>query len=143
MQKVKRIRKSRKTGRRSGKDEERQQGGEPLVCILKSLLLSYITTAGCLLLLALLLYRFRLREEIVTAGITAIYVLVTFGGGWMAGRLAGNRRFLWGLLSGCSYFVILAVVSAAAQSGMGDLPSNFFVVLILCAGSGMLGGMVS
>ncbi len=129
-------------GRRT-KAEGGQKGGEPLICLLKSLMISYIMTAGCLLILAMLLYRFHLQEAIVTACITVIYVMVTFLGGWMAGKTVGSRRFLWGLLSGFCYFIILAVVSAAAQGGMEGLPSNFFTVLTICAGSGMLGGMVS
>ena len=114
-----------------------------LTFILKSLLISYLLTAGLLLLLALFLYKFSLTEKIVSLCITGIYILVTFLAGFLAGKREGARKFLWGLLMGCLYFIILTLVSLIVNHGMGDLSSGFFTTLILCAASGMLGGMLS
>ena len=114
-----------------------------LTFILKSLLISYLLTAGLLLLLALCLYKFSLTEKIVSLCITGIYILVTFLAGFLAGNREGARKFLWGLLMGCLYFIILTLVSLIVNHGMGELSSGFFTTLVLCAGSGMLGGMLS
>lgn len=114
-----------------------------LTFVLKSLLISYLLTAGLLLLLALFLYKFSLTEKIVSLCITGIYILVTFLAGFLAGKREGSRKFLWGLLMGCLYFIILTLVSLIVNHGMGDLSSGFFTTLVLCAGSGMLGGMLS
>lgn len=114
-----------------------------LTFILKCLLLSYLLTTGLLLLLALLLYRFNLTEKVVSACIVGIYILVTFLAGFLAGKREGNRKFLWGLLLGGLYFLILIVISLIVNQGMGEVAGNFFTVLILCCGSGMLGGMLS
>ncbi len=110
---------------------------------LKCLLISYLATAGLLLLLALLLYRFSLEEKIVSIGIIAIYIIVTFLAGFLTGKRMGTRKFLWGLLMGCIYFVVLVLVSLAVNHQLSDVASNFVTVLLLCGGSGMLGGMVS
>ena len=112
-----------------------------LTFILKSLLISYLLTAGLLLLLALFLYKFSLTEKIVSLCITGIYILVTFLAGFLAGKREGSKKFLWGLMMGCLYFIILTLVSLIVNHGMGDLSSGFFTTLVLCAGSGMLGGM--
>ena len=114
-----------------------------LTFILKCLLLSYLLTTGLLLLLALLLYRFSLTEKMVSICIIGIYILVTFLAGFLAGKREGNRKFLWGLLLGGLYFLILIVISLIVNQGMGEVAGNFFTVLILCCGSGMLGGMLS
>ena len=114
-----------------------------LTFILKSLLISYLITAALLLLLALLLYQFSLTEKIVSVCITGIYILVTFLAGFLAGKREGSRKFLWGLLMGSMYFLILTIVSLIVNHGFGNLTSGFFTVLVLCAGSGMLGGMLS
>lgn len=114
-----------------------------LTFILKSLLISYLLTAGLLLLLALFLYKFSLTEKIVSLCITGIYILVTFLAGFLAGKREGARKFLWGLLMGCLYFIILTLVSLIVNHGMGDLSSGYFTTLVLCAASGMLGGMLS
>ena len=114
-----------------------------LTFVLKSLLVSYLLTAGLLLLLALFLYKFYLTEKIVSLCITGIYILVTFLAGFLAGKREGSKKFLWGLMMGCLYFIILTLVSLIVNHGMGELSSGFFTTLVLCAGSGMLGGMLS
>lgn len=111
--------------------------------ILKCLLISYLLTTGLLLLLALMLYKFELSEKIVSICIIGIYILVTFLAGFLAGKREGSRKFLWGLLMGALYFAILAVVSIVTNQGIGEISRNFVTVLILCCGSGMLGGMIS
>ena len=111
--------------------------------VLKSLLFSYLLTAGLLLLLSLLLYRFSLSERIVSISITGIYIVVTFLAGFLAGKREGSRKFLWGLMMGCLYFLVLALVSLIVNHGMSSLSTSFLTVLVLCAGSGMLGGMLS
>ncbi len=114
-----------------------------LTFILKCLLISYLLTTGLLLLLALMLYRFGLSEKVVSICIIGIYIIVTFLAGLLAGKREGSRKFLWGLLMGGLYFLILIVVSLIVNQGMQEVSRNFFTVLILCCGSGMLGGMIS
>lgn len=111
--------------------------------ILKCLLIAYLITTGLLLLLALMLYRFGLSEKIVSISIIAIYIIVTFLSGFLAGKREGSRKFLWGLFMGGLYFIILVVVSLIVNHGMAEVSGNFFTVFLLCCGSGMLGGMIS
>lgn len=114
-----------------------------LTFILKCLLISYLLTTGFLLLLALMLYRFGLSEKIVSIAIIAIYIIATFLAGFLAGKREGSQKFLWGLLMGSLYFLILIIVSLIINQGITGFSGSFFTVLVLCAGSGMLGGMVS
>ncbi|MDE6962007.1 MAG: TIGR04086 family membrane protein [Lachnospiraceae bacterium] len=114
-----------------------------LTFILKCLLISYLLTTGLLLLLALMLYRFDLSEKTVSICIIGIYIIITFLAGFLAGKREGSRKFLWGLLMGGLYFTILIVISLIINHGMNEVSGNFFTVLTLCCGSGMLGGMLS
>ena len=116
---------------------------EKAVCIIKCMLGAYILTAGLLLLLAFILYRFGLSEKVVSVCIIAIYIVVTFLAGLLAGKREGKRKFLWGLLMGVLYFGILTAVSLVVNKGLEDVAGNMLTVFFLCAGSGMLGGMVS
>ena len=132
------------SGRQKGNAGERSMGsGEGVIFMLKCLLISYVLTAGLLLLLALMLYRFGLKENIVNICIIGIYITVTFLAGMIAGKRAQSRRFLWGLLMGVLYFIVLAGVSLAVNRSIQEVANNFVTVFLLCAGSGMLGGMVS
>ena len=119
------------------------EGGVPVFFLLKSLLFSYILTAGLLLVLAFLLFKMQLSEKPVSVAIIAIYVLATLFAGFMTGKKMQSRKFLWGLLMGTAYFVVLALVSLAVKQSPDTLGNSFFTTLMLCAGGGMLGGMLS
>ena len=90
--------------------------------ILKALLCAYVVTGILLLALTLMLYKLNLSEENVNAGIILIYVISTFASGFVMGKLTGAKKFLWGI-----------------QADTMNLATTF----LLCAGGGMLGGMVS
>lgn len=117
--------------------------GNQISKILRSLLCAFVVTGILLLVLAGLLYKLSLDEGKVTAGIILIYVLSTFVGGFIAGKLLKERKFLWGLTVGILYFGLLMLVSLglyrSLQGGGADILTTFF----LCAGGGMLGGMLS
>lgn len=113
------------------------------VFIIKCMLGAYILTAGLLLLLAFILYRLGLSEKVVSVCIIAIYIAVTFLAGLLAGKREGKRKFLWGLVMGVLYFGILTVVSLVVNKGVEDVAGNMVTVFFLCAGSGMMGGMIS
>ena len=111
--------------------------------LLKCLSLAYILTAVLLALLALFVYRFSLSEKLVNLVIIVIYVGTTFFGGWLAGKRLQRRKFLWGLLVGSLYFLVLAIISLIADHSIQDVAPNFLSVLALCAAGGTLGGMFS
>lgn len=118
------------------------QKGEPVFLLLKCLLGSYILTAVMLLLLAFLLFKMGLSESVVSMAIIAIYVISTFVGGFIAGKKLQSRKFMWGLLLGCSYFLVLAVVSVLVNQSVFELGESVLTTLILCSAGGMLGGML-
>ena len=109
--------------------------------IAKALLASYLLTGGLLLLLAGLLYRFRLDEGKVQIGIILIYILSCFAGGFLAGKMMKNRKFLWGVLVGLLYFPVMTLVSLAVNRGLEDGAVSCLTTFLLCMCGGMLGGM--
>lgn len=111
--------------------------------VLKSLLFAYALTGIALLLLALLLFRFDMGETAVAAGILAVYVLACFMGGFMAGRLLRRDKYLWGVLTGVAYYLLLLIVSFAAKGQWDMSISHAVTTFFLCAGGGALGGMLS
>ena len=111
--------------------------------ILQCLLFGYLITGGLLLLLAALLYKLHLAEQVVSIGIILIYVVSTLLSGMIAGKRAGTKKYLWGLVQGCLYFVVLLLVTLAVKHTVSDFGSNLVTTFLLCAGSGMLGGMLA
>ncbi|OUP85864.1 hypothetical protein B5F07_02990 [Lachnoclostridium sp. An169] len=113
------------------------------VWMIKSLLCAYVVTGIFLLILTLLLYKMGLSEENVNAGITLIYVISTFAGGFVMGKLTGSRKFLWGLLAGILYFLLLVLISLGLYHSLQSEISGLITTFLLCAGGGMLGGMIA
>ena len=130
------------------KNMEKKTTGRPgieqtAVRILKALLCAYIVTGIMLLILTILLYKAGLSEENVNAGIILTYVISTFAGGFVMGKLTGTKKFLWGLLLGVLYFVLLLLISLGVYHTLQAEITNLLTTFLLCAGGGTLGGMVS
>lgn len=127
--------------------EKKPKGGQGIetkcIWMLKSLLCAYVITGILLLILGLLLYKLNLEEGKVSAGIVLIYVISTFAGGFVIGKLAGVRKFIWGLACGILYFALLLLVSLGIYRSLQGNGANVLTTFILCAGGGMLGGMMS
>lgn len=124
-------------------EQDKRTEGIPVGFLLKSLLFSYILTAVSLAVLAFLLYKLNLSEKVVSIAVIVIYVGATFFAGFVTGKRMESRKFLWGLSMGAAYFLILAAVSLCVGKGDIEVGNSFATTLVLCAGGGMLGGMLS
>ncbi len=113
------------------------------VRVMKALLAAYVVTGLLLLLIAGLMYRFQLDEGKVQIGIIVTYILSCFVGGFLAGKMMKSRQFLWGVLLGLLYFLVMTLVSVAVNRELQSSSSGFITSFLLCMGGGMLGGMLS
>ncbi|MBR4082907.1 MAG: TIGR04086 family membrane protein [Lachnospiraceae bacterium] len=125
------------------KELRKQEGSIPWTNLMVILMSAFVLTAIILLVLALLLYKFQLSKSVISTGIILTYVFTCFMAGNLAGRQMKQKRFLWGLLMGIAYFVVLLLLSIVVNSSIGTVSDSLFTTLILCIGGGMLGGMLS
>ena len=122
---------------------KKEQNEVWIMWIVKALLAAYVVTGILLIILALALYKFELNEGAVTAGVTAVYLISTFAGGLVAGKLAKVRRFLWGIVLGILYFALLLLITVGIYRTFHGSSTEILVTFALCAGGGMAGGMIS
>lgn len=120
-----------------------QKNPAKLIVFLVFLLIAYVFTTVGLLLLAFLLYKFPLTESGVNIGIILIYITSAFLSSFICGKKIKERKFLWGLGIGTAYFVILLLLSFLMNGEAANLGTNVFTALLICTGSGMLGGMLA
>ena len=114
-----------------------------ILFLLKGLLFSYIITAFILLLLSFLMLKFDLPSLVISGGINLAYILSNFLAGFYVGKKAELRKFVWGIVMGVMYFVILMLISLI-MNRVSPIPlGGLLTVLIMCGLSGMLGGMIS
>jgi putative membrane protein (TIGR04086 family) len=118
-------------------------------CVMLSVILAvmFVISGILLLLLAWGLYQMDLSEAVVKIGVVAIYIIACFTGGFLLGRWIQDKKYLWGLLTGALYFVLLFVVSILLKKGMGEVlmeePMRVLTTFALCTVSAMAGGMFS
>lgn len=117
--------------------------GKKVMWVLKSLLASYIVTGLLLLVLTVLVYKFQLDEQIVVGGIVSIYVISTFTGGFIIGKLTEMRKFLWGMGIGAGYVLLLFLISYGVYREFNTNSLSTVSAVILCVGGGTLGGMLA
>lgn len=115
---------------------------EKVATVLKCLLLAYIVTGLLLLLLAFLLYKFSLPKQVIGVGVIIIYVVSSLAGGFIIGKNMKVKKYLWGLGIGMAYFLILVILSLIVNGGFNNVSGNLLLTMVLCGGSGMLGGML-
>lgn len=111
--------------------------------IAKALIVAYIVTGLGLLILAFALYKLGLRENVTELGVIFIYILSTSIGGLLLGKHVECRRFLWGMILGLVYVLVLMLVSCIAHGGIGGICEKGFTTLLLCLAGGTLGGILS
>ncbi|MFQ9509706.1 MAG: TIGR04086 family membrane protein [Lachnospiraceae bacterium] len=114
-----------------------------IISFIRTLFLTYILTAAMLLILALILFKFKLSQSQVKTGVYAIYIITCFLGGFITGKTMHQRRFLWGMVFGVLYFIVLLAASFAMNKELYQGTAHMLTVLALCVGSGMVGGMAS
>lgn len=114
-----------------------------LIIFLLFLLIAYLVTTVGLLVLAFLLYKFSMTESAINIGIILIYIAATFLSSFICGKKVKARKFLWGLGIGAAYFVILFLLSFLMNGEAAGLGTNVFTTMLICTGSGMLGGMLA
>lgn len=117
-------------------------GTERIVALLKCLMAAYLITGVLLLAVAGLLYKFSLSENVVDISIIVIYCISSLLAGLFFSKGAPSHRFIWGMAAGAAYFVIICAVSAVAEPGFVPLSNSCITTLLICLGSGMLGGML-
>ncbi|MBR3601368.1 MAG: TIGR04086 family membrane protein [Lachnospiraceae bacterium] len=111
--------------------------------VIVSLFGGYVVTFLGIVILAILLLMFQITENTVDVGILIIYILSGLSAGFIVGKRTGSRRLLWGMVSGILYFLVLFMVSLILKQDMNDLGNDLTTTVLICVGSGMLGGILS
>lgn len=111
--------------------------------LLKGLLFSYMITAFLIMILSFLMLKLDLSSMVISGGINFAYIVSAFVGGFFVGKKVEQKKFVWGLVMGVFYFVVLMLVSLLMNRVTPIPMGSLFTVFIICGLSGMLGGMIS
>ncbi len=121
----------------------RKQEGVPVVQLLIYLLCSYVLTLVILVILAFMLFKLKLSEQVISGAIIITYMIASFVGGFLAGKKMKRKKYIWGLLMGLAYYIVFILLSLIINKGDMEVSRTILTTMILCCGGGMLGGMLS
>lgn len=113
-----------------------------IIYLLKALVFSYLVTAIILVFLALGVWKLEFSENVVNIGLIASYILSALTGGLYLGKKMKEKKFIWGILLGVSYIVILLAATMITNGPTGLMNRNTITTAFICILSGMLGGMI-
>ncbi|MDD3218164.1 MAG: TIGR04086 family membrane protein [Lachnospiraceae bacterium] len=114
-----------------------------VIRLMKAWLVAYAVTVILLLILAGILYKAGISENLVNIGTMAIYVISCFCGSVYLGKKMERQRFLWGFIQGIGYFLIVLAVGFIQGQELSLFSKDCLTSLALCMGGGMIGGMLS
>ncbi len=109
--------------------------------VVKGAVFAYIISAVFLVILAFLMFKWDVSENVIRGGIIFTYVFSCFISGMMVSRQHEGKRYLWGIIMGAVYYVILFVTSMICNRGAFSEIPGILPALFLCVSGGMFGGM--
>ena len=110
--------------------------------MLRALIVSAVITGAAIAILSLIAYFFRFSDGKINVGVVVINILACLVGGLVAGRGMKEKKYLWGLALGALYVLILFGLSCIFSPAGGVSITSYITTILICLGSGMLGGMV-
>lgn len=114
-----------------------------ILSIIKTLIATYIISAILLLIIAALMYKCDIGDNVVNILIVVSYIISTFVGGFIIGKVEKENKYLWGAGLGISYFMVLLIITLIVNGGMASGINGIMSTLLYCIAGGMIGGMIS
>ncbi|GMQ57863.1 hypothetical protein AN1V17_22580 [Vallitalea sediminicola] len=112
-----------------------------IVNMLKAIMIGYIITILCVLLLSFIVYKYDLSNSQINIGRIVIIILATIIMGLLTGRSIGKNKWMYGAIAGVIYFVIFVIASVIINKNSG-ISGGAISLFFMCVGSGTLGGML-
>ena len=80
---------------------------------------------------------------LISGGVITAYVVSALLGGFCIGQVKGRQKFLWGLLIGLCYFLVLFLTGKMIYHSGADFGFQTVSSGMICAVAGMSGGMLA
>lgn len=113
-----------------------------ILSVLKVILFEFLVSVALLLILAFAMYHSGMEKTTARFIILLIYLVSTFLGGFILGKMKNSRRIIWGTLAGAIYILVLFLVSIAIHTEYTGT-MNLVLSIGACMLGGILGGMFS
>ncbi len=113
----------------------------PLVALLSGLGIGYAITCIIFIAYAILLTYTNITEKNIPIVVLATVVLSVLVAGYDAAKAVEKKGWLWGMLAGLLYAVIMILIGLSVLRNFG-LDGKMFTLLVLSLAGGGLGGII-
>lgn len=114
-----------------------------IINIMLTILFMCLSTFVLLLVTTFILLKLQIDTNKLTICTIIIYFVSTFIGGFIFGKIREKNKFLYGMMIGGMYFLVLCIVSAVCAGGFDGITAKVLYSCFTCVIGGMLGGMLS
>lgn len=111
--------------------------------MINSLLLAAAVSVLMLLLLAFLMLKLSPEMQKMEIGIVVTYIISCFCGGRYCGRGLVRKKYLWGIMHGLLYYLVLFLIAGMGEQGIPSGVLHNGIFFFICGASGMIGGMLA
>lgn len=110
--------------------------------ILKVAIAALISSIILILIMALLAFKLQLSDSQIVLCVVVIYAIGSFIAGFGLGKLKKEKRLLYGLAAGTTYFALIFIISVMNTGAIDDI-ALLLRNLLICACAGAIGGIIS
>ncbi len=113
------------------------------IVMARAWIIAGLVTGAAIGILSLIAWFFHFSDGKINVGTVIIQIGACLLGGFAAGKGMKEKKYLWGLLVGIVYGTVLLVISLGISGTEGFNVTSCITAILICAGSAMLGGMIS
>ena len=102
-----------------------------------------VVSALVLAVVTAIMLKGHMTAGFIGGGVIAAYVVSALLGGFCIGQVKGRQKFLWGLLIGLCYFLVLFLTGKMIYHSGAAFDFQTISSGMICAVAGMIGGMLA
>lgn len=103
----------------------------------------FIASAAMLAAMSAIIWKTGAGAGAVSGCVIVVYILSNFIGGFVAGKKAGQHKFLWGIAVSIMYFAIIVLAGIWIMGNKPGVNQEVVTGALICIVSGMFGGMLA
>ncbi len=115
---------------------------QKIIQVLKVAAAAVLVSVVLIFLCAFIAYKLRLTQAQLGIMAMVIYAVGSFIAGFGVGKLKQEKRLLWGICAGITYFAVILAVSIAAGGGFHADVGRLIRSVLICIAAGTIGAII-
>ncbi|MDD7402683.1 MAG: TIGR04086 family membrane protein [Butyribacter sp.] len=101
----------------------------------------FICSLLLLMLVSVVIWKVDAKGSFLCGSVIAVYIITNLLGGFLTGKMMGQQKFFWGMLTGATYFFVLLAAGVCLMGTKISGNTQLISGAMICIISAMAGGM--